>query len=64
MMNTIFLLGMPGYPEMIIIVIIVLLLFGGRKIPQLMKGLGEGIQEFKNASKEDKKVEGKDDTNS
>ncbi|MAX81872.1 MAG: twin-arginine translocase TatA/TatE family subunit [Crocinitomicaceae bacterium] len=59
-MNSIFLIGLPGGPEWIIIVIIVLLLFGGRKIPQLMKGLGEGIKEFKNASKEGegkKKVE-------
>ena len=36
---------------MIIILIIVLLLFGGRKIPELMKGLGKGVKEFKDASK-------------
>lgn len=41
-----------GGPEIIIILIIVLLLFGGKKIPQLMKGLGQGIKEFKSASKE------------
>ena len=47
------LLWTPGLPELILIVVIVLLLFGGKKIPELMKGLGKGIKEFKNASKED-----------
>ena len=42
-----------GAPELIIIVVLVLLLFGGKKIPELMRGLGKGIKEFKNASKED-----------
>ncbi|GAA3953444.1 hypothetical protein GCM10022246_04390 [Pedobacter ginsengiterrae] len=36
-----------GGPEMIIVAIVVLLLFGGKKIPELMKGLGKGIKEFK-----------------
>jgi len=40
-----------GATEMIIILVIVLLLFGGRKIPELMKGLGKGVKEFKDASK-------------
>ena len=40
-----------GGPELIIILVVVLLLFGGRKIPELMKGLGKGIKEFKDASK-------------
>ena len=44
--------GMIGGPQLIIIVVIVLLLFGGKKIPELMKGLGSGIKEFKNAAKE------------
>lgn len=48
-------LGMIGPPQVILIVVVVLLLFGGRKIPELMKGLGSGIKEFKNASKEDDK---------
>jgi sec-independent protein translocase protein TatA len=39
----------PG--EIILILAVVLLLFGGKKIPELMKGLGQGIKEFKNASK-------------
>lgn len=39
--------------QIVLIVVIVLLLFGGRKIPELMRGLGSGIKEFKDASKED-----------
>jgi len=42
-----------GMPQVIIIIVVVLLLFGGRKIPELMKGLGSGIKEFKNATKEE-----------
>jgi sec-independent protein translocase protein TatA len=45
--------GTFGPQEIIIILVIVLLLFGGRKIPELMKGLGKGMKEFKNATKED-----------
>ena len=41
------LLGIIGGQEIVIILIIVLLLFGGRKIPELMKGLGRGVKEFK-----------------
>lgn len=40
---------MPGGPELIIILFVVLLLFGGRKIPELMRGLGKGIREFNSA---------------
>jgi sec-independent protein translocase protein TatA len=52
MLNSV-LLGVFGLggSEMIIILIIVLLLFGGKKIPELMKGLGKGVKEFKDASK-------------
>lgn len=53
------LLGVIGPGQIILIVVILLLLFGGKKIPELMKGLGEGIKEFKKASsanaEEDKK---------
>ena len=42
-----------GWPQIVLIVVVVLLLFGGRKIPELMRGLGSGIKEFKDASKED-----------
>ena len=42
-----------GTIEIVIFVLVVLLLFGGRKIPELMRGLGSGIKEFKKASKEE-----------
>ncbi len=42
-----------GGQELIIVLIIVLVLFGGTKIPQMMRGLGEGMREFKKASSED-----------
>lgn len=44
-----------GGSEIILIVLALLLLFGGKKIPELMKGIGQGIKEFKNASKEEDK---------
>jgi len=43
------LLGLPGGSELIIILFVILLLFGGKKIPELMRGLGKGIREFNNA---------------
>lgn len=52
-MNLFVLAGFIGPQEIIIILIIVLLLFGGRKIPELMKGLGKGMKEFKKATRED-----------
>jgi len=56
-MNTVFLtfaiFGMSSGTEWIIIGLAILLLFGGRKIPELMKGLGGGIKEFKKATKDD-----------
>lgn len=42
-----------GAPQIILIVVVILLLFGGRKIPELMRGLGSGIKEFKDASKDE-----------
>lgn len=59
-LQTIF-LGFVGPWQIALIVAIVLLLFGGRKIPELMKGLGSGIREFKDAVKddEDKKINDK-----
>ncbi|MDT7831371.1 twin-arginine translocase TatA/TatE family subunit [Flavobacteriaceae bacterium S356] len=50
-------LAIPGGASIALIVVVVLLLFGGRKIPELMRGLGSGIKEFKNASKDDAKEE-------
>lgn len=49
------LLGMLGTNEIIIILVIVLLLFGGRKIPELMRGLGKGVREFNDAKNNVKK---------
>jgi sec-independent protein translocase protein TatA len=50
----------PGLPEILVILVVVLLLFGGKKIPELMKGMGKGIKEFKKGvSEEDEK---KDDS--
>lgn len=61
-MNSLLFLGNLGAGEIIIIALIVLLLFGGRKIPELMKGLGKGIKNFKEGVKgvEDE-IEGNDD---
>ena len=41
-----------GWPQIVLIVVIVLILFGGKKLPELMKGLGKGMKEFKDATKE------------
>ena len=49
-----------GIPELLIILAVAVLLFGGKKIPEVAKGLGEGIKNFKNALKEEKK-ENKDE---
>ena len=46
-------MGWIGPWQVVLIVLVVLLLFGGRKIPELMRGLGGGVKEFKNAVKED-----------
>lgn len=43
------LLGILGGPEIIVILVVVLVLFGGKKIPELMKGLGKGVKEYKKA---------------
>lgn len=45
----IFLMGMPGGTEWIFIILAIILLFGGKKIPELMKGIGKGMREFKDA---------------
>jgi sec-independent protein translocase protein TatA len=58
-MNAFILLGVVGPWQLILIIVIVLLLFGGKKIPELMKGLGQGAREFKKGmngeDEEDKK---------
>lgn len=58
-MNSLILPLMIGAPQIILIVVVILLLFGGRKIPELMRGLGSGIKEFKDASKDDSDEEKK-----
>ena len=62
-MQSLLILWNLGGPEIFLIVLIILLLFGGKRIPELAKGLGKGIREFKEASKgnseEDKKKEEK-----
>ncbi|MGB5942547.1 MAG: twin-arginine translocase TatA/TatE family subunit [Leeuwenhoekiella sp.] len=57
-------LGMIGWPQIVLIAVVILLIFGGKKIPELMRGLGSGIKEFKDASKDeehpsDQKIEDK-----
>ena len=55
MSNLSIFLGVIGAPQVILIIVALLLLFGGKKIPELMKGLGTGIKEFKDASKGEEK---------
>ena len=51
-MKSMTILGMIGPWQVVLIVLVVLILFGGKKIPELMKGLGKGMKEFKDATKE------------
>lgn len=55
MIANILLFSLPGGPEMLLILFAILLLFGAKKIPELARGLGKGIREFKDASKEIKR---------
>ncbi|MCG9791946.1 twin-arginine translocase TatA/TatE family subunit [Flavobacterium algicola] len=55
-------MGRFGVTEILVILAVVLLLFGGKKIPELMKGLGSGLKEFKNASKDETVAEKKEDS--
>jgi sec-independent protein translocase protein TatA len=54
-------MGSLGATEIILIIAVILLMFGGKKIPELMKGLGSGIKEFKNAAKDDQPADKKSD---
>lgn len=66
-MTSLLFLGNLGTGEIIVIAIIVLLLFGGKKIPELMKGLGKGVKNFKDGVKgleDDININDKDDTTS
>ncbi len=59
-------MGMPSMPELLIVLAIVVLLFGAKKIPDLAKGMGKGIKDFKKAIKDDdedtKEIVSKDET--
>lgn len=59
---TLAVLGMFGHWEILVIVLIVLLLFGGRKIPEMMKGMGKGIRSFKKgmSGEDDEEVDNKE----
>ena len=48
-------MGRFGLAEILVIAVIILLLFGGKKIPEFFKGIGEGVREFKKATKDSKK---------
>ena len=50
-------MGRFGITEIILILLVVVLLFGGRKIPELMKGIGQGLKDFKKASKVEEEPE-------
>lgn len=57
-------LGIVSPWQIIVVVALVLLLFGGKKIPELMRGLGSGIKEFKDATKEEEEDKGGKELNS
>lgn len=62
-MNTLTILQL-SWQHLLIVVLILVILFGGKKIPELMRGFGSGIKEFKDAVKEDEKSENKNDNSS
>ena len=53
-------MGMPSMPELLVILAIVVLLFGAKKIPDLAKGVGKGIKDFKKAVKDDEVADAKE----
>ena len=61
-MITSILLGMIGPWQIVLIVLVVLLLFGGKKIPELMRGLGKGVREFKDGINPDEKDKNNEST--
>ncbi len=62
-LNSVYICGFMGGYEWILIILAIVLLFGGRKIPELMKGLGQGMKEFKNARNEEKEGKESDEKN-
>ncbi len=61
-MNLSILLGVIGWTEGLIILLILLILFGGKKIPELMRGMGQGMKEFKKATKPEDEENNKNET--
>ena len=61
MISLLIFLGEFGPTEIILVLAVILLLCGGKKIPELMRGLGSGVKEFKNASKDDSSIDKKVD---
>jgi sec-independent protein translocase protein TatA len=60
-MNSFIIVGMIGPWQVVLIILVILLLFGGRKIPELMKGLGQGMKEFKKATRDEDPEDKKSD---
>ena len=54
-MNTVLAIGLPGGMEWVVIVLFVVIFFGAKKIPEIARGFGKGIREFKDATKDSKK---------
>lgn len=52
-MEAFVILGMVGPWQIVLVVVLILLLFGGKKIPEMMRGIGQGMKEFKKATKDD-----------
>lgn len=63
MLNSLFLIGNFGTTEILFIVFIIVLLFGAKRIPELFRGMGQGVREFKDATKDTQKPEYRDQNN-
>ena len=60
MLNSLFLIGNFGTTEILLIIFIIVLLFGAKRIPDLFRGMGQGVREFKDATKDGQKPEYRD----
>jgi sec-independent protein translocase protein TatA len=54
-------MGNIGFTEILLVLLVVIIIFGGRKIPELMKGIGQGMKEFKKASRTEDEPEKKEE---